>query len=334
MEYIHDVLDELYSIDDDNWYKNVSNIYCALNFPVRFICTCSWRELIFEKTDKQNRYRIDDAKIFDKCKSIAYFCSKVGFKSISFFSISVDSSSSNRNDDVSQLIKLYQRYFGPYIVILFRNYDEIAFSGVRLHKNRQEAIISEWFGLKRPDSVNEKLGEIYPPYFTYSRSHEFYSEYLWAISRQYLRMNESRMYLVYGCGSVVEKEDYHYTLEDELVASTRVNVEETYRMNAAYYPNLYGDDYFKDEDDSTISLRELSSNGKKKKDTILYDDIYDEEMSDYDWTMLEMELEKEMTNMVNEKDNKTSFVIEHEENSEINGMTPEEVLKYIRGDSL
>lgn len=317
MVSVVDVLDELYSTDADCWSETANNIYSILEFPVKQKLVCDWEKFIYEVTDTYKYLHGSDREVMKLCKGIALYTNEPKYTRLSVFSIYIDSCSSSRNDDVNSITKLFRRLFGPLIILMFINYKEVAFSGIATYQDRKrETIISEWFGLDKPDSVNEKLLEINPTYYSYSNISGFYDSYLWAIARYYARYRESKTFLLYGCGTFIEEDSMAYDEEnDSLISSTKIDVEATYRANASYYPNMYGDDYFLDD----VHSEETD-----------IDDVSVSEADDLEWTMLELALEEEAA-IINEQllpnsdeNSKTSS------DSRLSGLTPEQMLQFIR----
>ena len=317
MVSVVDVLDELYSTDASSWSKTAKNIYSILEFPVKQKLVCDWEKFIYEVTDTYKYLHGNDREVIKLCKGIAIYRNEPQYTKLSVFSIYIDSSSSYRNDDVNSITKLFRRLFGPFIILMFINNKNVAFSGIATYQDRKrETIISEWFGFDKPDSVNEKLLEINPTYYSYNNINGFYDSYLWAIARHYARYRESKTFLLYGCGTFIEEDSLAYNEEnDSLVSSTKIDVEATYRANASYYPNMYGDDYFLDDVHSEESD---------------IDDVSDSETDDLEWTMLELALEEEaaITNEQllrnSDENSKTSS------DSRLSGLTPEQMLQFIR----
>lgn len=303
-----DVLNELYSTDADNWAQTASNIFSILEFPVRIKSVCDWERLIYEETNTYKFLHNNDRSILKMCDGIALFCCEAAYSKLSVFSIYINSVPDSRNDDVNSITKLFRRLFGPFVILMFINNKEVAFSGIVSYADKKrETIISEWFGLAKADTINEKIIEINPAYYSYKNTKEFYYSYLWSIARCYMRLRESRMYLLYGCGTFIEDNSVSYNeANDSLIISTKIDADATFRANASYYPNMYGDDYFLDDVQADES-----------------------EDDDLEWTLLELALEEEAS-IIESTRQTTETSSKEGRNSALSGLTPEQMLKYIR----
>ncbi len=127
------------------------------------------------------------------------------------------------------------------------------------------------------------------------------------------------MFLIFGCDNLITHEELVPNQDgDDMILATKVDREETLRVNANYYPDIYGDDYF--IDDSDIEIETL-------------DAFEDEDDIEFEWTMLEMELAAEAEDEEDEfEDEGEDEFYDDEYDEELNGMNPEEMLKYIRGE--
>ena len=134
---------------------------------------------------------------------------------------------------------------------------------------RSEVIISDWYGEGTDREIMNRILEIDFSLFSHENLGKFYGDYLWAIARPYVKYRESKMYLIFGCGYIETYESFASDPDGEgFMPVTKVDREETLRVNSAYYPDLYGDDYFLDEsaieDDTLIFLMKMmqSLNGQ------------------------------------------------------------------------
>jgi len=321
MVVVDDIKNELYTINNDCWYDNVSAILELLDFPAIFDYACLWEEFLYVRSEKMRAVNAKERKILSECMTIVHFKMERKYKGINVFAIRIASSNNSRNDLVYDLTNLFRRLYGRFTILVFVNGDELAFSGISVNQNKKtEVIISEWFGFDCERDKIEKILEIDFSSFTGKSLNQIYNNYLWAISRVYVRYRESKMFLIYGCDNAVTYEAFVPGQDGEgTILTTKIDREETLKINEAYYPDLYGQDFF--VDDSGIEIESSD----------FYEDADDIE---FEWTMLEMELAEEA-----EEDDFENFFDEEEDDSELyefdeelKGMNPEEMLKYIRGE--
>ena len=165
----------------------------------------------------------------------------------------------------------------------------------------------------------ERILDIDFTLFSYDNPRKLYSDYLWSISRPYIKYLESTMYLIFECGSIETYESFASDSDgNEVVPVTKIDRDETLKSNMAYYYEMYGNDYFFDESEI--------------EDDII--DVFDEDEAEFEWTMLEMNLAKENIEddeYYDDFDESGEHNIDmDDEFVEISGMNPEEMLKYIR----
>ena len=135
--------------------------------------------------------------------------------------------------------------------------------------------------------------------------------------REYIKYPESKMYLIYGCDNPVTYEFYAETeRSNEEVRITAIDREETLKINSRYFPSVYDWDYFVDDRNIEIEVDDF---------------VIDEEDSEFEWTMLEMELAEEEAD---EEDEEKDYYFNNEEDEDYDedliGLNPEEMLNYIR----
>ncbi len=319
MVVIDDILNELYTIDNDYWHNNVLEILKILDFPVSFDYECLWEEFLYVRSEKVRSINGKDRKILSQCKMIAHYQIERKYRRMQVFSIRIADDENSRNGTVYDITRLFRKLYGPFTVLVFVNGSDIVFSGTSINQNNKyEVIISEWFGFERDRELNEKMLEIDFIYFTGRTINQLYSNYLWAISRIYVRYRESKMFLIYGCDNPVTYEEFVTGQDsDESILITKIDREETLRINSAYYPELYGKDYFVDDADIEIESAEFFEDA---------DDI------EFEWTMLEMELAEEEAYDDFFEDDDDIYDDADEYDEDLIGLNPEEMLKYIRGE--
>lgn len=316
--------DELYSIDDSHWTESISNILYLLDFPVVMKYACGWEEFIYVRSEKNRYLPKEDKKLLSQCKQIALYEFNGKFRRFNLIAVRITGNRRLRNENANDIYRLFRKIYGRYCFFVVCFDEDIAFLGTGYGQNRGgEVIISDWFDGNSAPEILERLEEIDFALFSEETTSKLYSDYLWAIARPYVKYRESKMFLIFGCENVVTHEELVPNQKDDGFILTNVlDREETLRINSEYYPSIYGDDYFVDdievEDDSL--------------------DIIDEDDAEFEWTMLEMELEKEALDIEEEIDEDEEYVEdeyydEHDEDEEdISGMNPEEMLKHIRGE--
>lgn len=320
MAVIEDILDEFYTLDNSRWYDNVSRILTLLSYPVRMEYNCQWEEFLYVRSEKLRAISPADRKILSECKAIASFSMERRLKRIKLFAIEIiDKTQSARNNTVYEITKLFRKLYGRFVILVFVNGDELAFSGTAINKNKKtEIIISEWFGYNRDCEINDKILEVDLSSFSGGSLKDIYNDYLWAIARPYIKYHESKMFLLFGCDNPVTYEEFIPNQDgDGMIPTTKIDRDETLRVNSNYYPDIYGDDYFIDDSDVEIEMLDV---------------LEDENDIEFEWTMLEMELAAEAKDEYDEIEDGEEDEFYDDYNEELNGMNPEEMLKYIRGE--
>lgn len=320
---VDDFIDEMYAFDINNWAESIETILQMLNYPVQLEYKCEWREYLYERSDRLRYFGTDDRKLLSECQEIAMFRMTGPFRKLKMISVMLTGNPRLRNEKVYDIYKLFRKIYGRYVLFVSCFDRDIAFVRTAVDKwKKSEVIISDWFGENTDREIMSRILEADFTLFSYDNLGKLYGDYLWAISRPYIKYRESKMYLIFECGYVETYESFAPDPEGNgFIPVTKVDREETLRINSAYYPEIYGDDYFIDE--SAI-----------EEDTL---DIIDEDDAEFEWTMLEMELAKEEIeeedDYVDEFDEEEDeYNPEDEDYDEISGMNPEEMLKYIRGE--
>ena len=319
---VDDFIDEFYAFDINSWAESLEKVLYMLNFPIRLDCVCEWREFLYEKSDRLRYFDSDDRRLLAECREIAMFSMNGRFRKLKLISVMLSGNKRLRNEKAYDVYKLFRKVYGKHIFFVACFDRDIAFIGTSVDKwKRSEVIISDWFGEETGREVMNRILDIDFSLFSYENFGKLYGDYLWAIARPYIKYRESKMYLIFGCGYIETYESFAVDSDGEgIMPVTKVDREETLRVNSAFYPELYGDDYF--IDDSGI-----------EDDTL---DILDEDDAEFEWTMLEMELAKEDIEEDDEYeddlgDEDDEYDPEEEEyDDEITGMNPEEMLLYIQ----
>ena len=319
---VEDILDELYTLDNSQWCDNVEKILTLLSYPVHLEYSCQWEEFLYVRSEKLRAVNPADRKILSQCKTIASYVMERRLRKIKIFAIEiVNGTKSSRNDTAYEITKLFRKLYGRFVILVFVNGDEIAFTGTSIDRyKRTEVIISEWFGYNNDYEINNKILEIDFSLFVGTSLNTINNEYLWSIARPYVKYRESKMFLIFGCDNPVTYETLVPNQDgDGVVLATMVDREETLKINSTYYPDIYGDDYF--VDDSNLEVDSSS------------DMIDDADDIEFEWTMLEMELAAEADDEGDDFDEYDDEEVEAEDyDEELKGMNPEEMLKYIRGE--
>ena len=320
---VDDFIDELYAFDINNWADSLENVLHMLNFPVKAEYTCGWKEFLYERSERLRYFGADDRRLLAECQGITMFSMSGRFRKLKMISVSITSNLRFRNEKVYDIYKLFRKVYGRHVLFVACYDRNIAFVGTAVDKwKRSEVIISDWFGENSNRDTMSRIMEIDFALFSHDSLEKLYGDYLWAIARPYVKYRESKMYLIYGCGYIETYETFVADPDGESVISvTKVDREETLRINSAYYPELYGDDYFVDE--SAIEDDSM--------------DILDVDDAEFEWTMLEMELADKVVEEYEEYDDDfdddDEYDLEEEDDyDDISGMNPEEMLKYIRGE--
>ncbi len=315
---VDDFIDEFYAFDVNNWADSIENLLQMLNYPVQLEYTCEWREFLYERSERLRYYEACDRKILSECQEIAVFRMEGRFHKLKMISVMLTGNSRLRNEKVYEIYKLFRKIYGRYVLFVACFDRDIAFVGATVDKwKRSEVIISDWFGENVDRDIMSRILEADFALFSTENIAKLYGDYLWTISRPYIKYRESKMYLIYESGHVETYETFTSDPDsNEIIPVTKVDREATLRLRASYYPDLYGDDYFIDEsevEDNTL-------------------DILDEDEAEFEWTMLEMELAKEVDEEDDYDDDEGSILVSDTEDgmNEIKGMNPEEMLYFIQ----
>ena len=315
---VDDFIGEFHILDINNWANSLENVLHMLNFPVQVEYVCEWKSFLYEKSDCSRYFSTADRKILAECQEIAMFSMNGHFRKLKMISVLLTGNPYLRNEKAYDIYKLFRRVYGRHILFVVCFNQDIAFVGTVVNEwKKWEVIISDWFGERTDREILSRILEIDFSLFSSDSFGKLYEDYLWAIARPYVRYRESKIYLIYGCEDVEAYESLVVDWDGTMVPITKIDREETHRVNSAYYLDLYGDDYFLDE---------LST-----EDEIL--DILDEDDAEFEWTILEMELAKE--DVMDEDDFEDEDEYDQGEEAEredISRMNPEEMLKFIRGE--
>ena len=317
MAVIEDIKNELYNLDSSQWSVDLANFLELLSFPVHLEYTCNRDEFLYEYSGKLSAISEKDKNVLSDCNEIAEYRMERKFKKIHMFGVSLSGNSKLRNEKIYDVYKVLVKLYGRFTMLAVVFNGEMSFVGLNVNqKKHAEVIISEWFGFYDDDEKLEKLLEIDFSLFNSRYLERLYNKYIWAISREYIRHSESRMYLIYGLENPITYEVYVETPNsDEPVFTTRVDREETLAMNSRYLQDLYEWDYF--IDDRNIEIEEEIT--------------IDEDDAEFEWTMLEMELAAEVDD--EEEDDEENYFetdeYDDDYDEELIGLNPEEMLDYI-----
>lgn len=318
MAVIEDLINELYTLDNSLWSVNLGNILELLSFPVRLGYTCDRDEFLYEYSGKLSAMNTRDRKILSNCDEIAEYKMERRFKRIRMFGIILSGNAKVRNEKIYDIYKVFVKLYGRFTMLAAVSNGELSFVGLSVDRKKYaEVVISEWFGYRDDCEKLNKLVEIDFSLFNSRYLDRLYNEYVWAISREYIRHPESRMYLIYGCEYPITYEIYVETPNsDEPVLTTRVDREATLEINSQYYRELYRWDYF--ADDRNIEIEE--------------DFMLDEDDTEFEWTMLEMELAAEAAEEEPDEYFSNSEEDDEDYDEDLIGLNPEEMLDYIRNN--
>lgn len=321
MAVVEELKNELYTLDSSLWSINMANILELLSFPVRLNYTCDRQEFLYEYSGKLSLINAKDKIILSDCDEIAEFKMSGKYKRIRMFGVNISNNPKLRNEKAYDIFNVFEKLYGRFIMLVVIADGKLSFVGLsRNNKRHAEVIISEWFGYNDEEEKLEKLLEIDFSLFDNRNLGLLYNEYLWSIARGYVRHPESRMYLIYGCDNSITYEIYVATPNsDEPVLTTRVDREETLKVNSAYYRELYEWDYY--IDDRKLEYEE--------------DDVLDEEDAEFEWTMLEMKLDAEAAEEEMDTEEDEDYYSNSEDEDEdydedLIGLNPEEMLDFIR----
>lgn len=256
---------------------NLCDIFLKLELQVEIDYLCNIKEFLYLREGKNKCVTRNDRELLEKCDRLVVFKLEKPMNAIKCFGIIMNSDIRNRNEDVIEISKCLRHMFGYKIIICFVVDESLAFTGNSVSPDGKiETVLSEWFSYKMKKEKSNKILEIVFSDFPIESPTQFYNDYVYSIARKYTKYKENKMYLTYGCDVIMHNVEINGQNNRKQNILSRIDCDETYAMNLAYYRNLYGDDYFIDEDS-------------------LLNDNYNEDDSDEDlkWTLLEMELERE-----------------------------------------
>ena len=314
---VDDILDESSGIGDDCWADSIEIILKILDFPIYLNYSCGWEKFIYEKFGKLQYMNNGDKIIISQCCEIALynFTDKWYKRKLIAVNFKGSKRKKTRNEIACKIYKFFRKLYGPHLFFVICYNNEISFLGTVIHSSkRSEIIISDWFGKYTDFNTLERIEEIDFVYFSDYSVEKLYNDYLWAIARPYIRYSECKMFLTFGCGYI---ENFERWVSDLPIADQ----EEIFYANSSYYKNIYGEDYFEDN----VSTDEEDF------------DYVEDNISDLEWTMLEMDLKAEIASdkseddivSFGEPDNTAKNIPE-----EISNMNPAEMLQYIRNKSV
>lgn len=316
---VDDFIDAFYAFDINSWANSLDSILHLLNYPVHLEYTCDWEEFLYERTEKVLYLGKADRRALSECQEIAVFNTDDLFRKLKIISVKLSGNPRLRNEKTYEIYKSFRKVFGRRFLFVVCFDREIAFVGTAVDQSKKsEVVISDWFGENTNPEIMSRILEIDCGLFSYDNFGRFYGDYLWAIARPYVKYRESKMFLLYECGFLATYESFAKDPEgDEIIPVTKVDQEETLRINSSYYPDLYGDDFFTDESETEeYSFEE-----------------FDEIDSEFEWTMLEMDLANE--DGLDETDDVEEYDYENaDEYDDLSGMNPEEMLDYIRAEDM
>ncbi len=310
MTVIEDLKNELYALDNSRWYDNLAAILEILHFPHQINYVCEIDEFLYDRSGKLKRIGYNDRQNLNDCLFVAEYGKHRSSRGARLFGIKISGNRKLRNEKVYHIYRLFVKMYGSATIVVFVDSEEIAFAGMGFNmQNHAEMILSEWFSYADDYEKLNKLAEI-----DFSMS---MGEYIWSISREYVRYRESKMYLLFGCENPITYDalvDVPGSVEPVWI--TKVDREETIQVNSEHYPRKYEWDYFVDDRDVEIETEDFMA---------------DEDEVDFEWTMLEMELASEVEAEDTYYGEDEEEFIAEEYDEELSGLNPEEMLKYIRG---
>lgn len=313
---VDDILDELSGIGDNCWADSIETILKILEFPIRLNYSCGWKEYIYIRSGKLRYMSNEDKKIISQCREVALYSFTGKWYKRKLIAVNLKGCKRVRNEMACDIYKHFRILYGHPLFFIACFDNEISFLGTDVNKSKiNKVIISDWFGEYTDRDILDRIEEIDFVCFSDRDIETLYNDYLWAISRSYMKCYESKMFLIFGCDYI---ETYELIVPNPegkgYILVTKIDREETLRINSSYYKDIYEDDYF--EDDTSIDNKEQ--------------DYFEEDISDIEWTMLEMDLTTEAANDQIEDD--SDNFEEEDFPEEISNMNPEEMLRHIRNE--
>lgn len=321
MDIVEDLKNELYTLSDGLWSANLTSLLKLLSFPAELKYTCNREQFLFEYSGKTSVLSLEDRDTLKDCIEIAEYKMSHGLEKIRLFGVQISGNQRMHNEKAFYIYRLFARLYGRYTMIAFVDDDKLAFAGMSIDNRKHiEAVISEWFSYCDGYEKLNRLSEVDFSLLAGKNYREIYNEYVWAIAREYVRKPESRLFLIYNCDKVVT---YDKTVKipgtKKWETIIKIDKGETLEVNSAYYPELFGWDYFVDDREA------------KYDDSFLIGSEYEND-SEVEWALLEMELAAEEMEKEKEKNTEEENDLEQNENEnpDADNMNPEEMLDYIR----
>lgn len=305
MTHSCDLKDVLYSIDSTIWYKSAIKLLRLLNCAVDI----SKKVEIWSITDflYHDIYIINNLSYKEKFElnniitiSKLYL---IDSNKIDCFAIEINTNYKNRTELVAEITRIISKVLFKPSVLIFKNYSSIAFAGSNFSNENSslEIFISEWFEHNMPVIKYYQLQEV-----------DFYGEYLdylYSIARPYQKYRESKTYLNYDCGFIIDEYGY-------------VDKQTRFELIRKQYREVYGYDYFEE---------------------FVTNDYEEQEDEDIEWTLLELELyslnldtEEDDENNIEDDDAFDDYDEEYESDifgddvDKLDINNPENMLKFIR----
>ncbi|MGO4997872.1 hypothetical protein [Oribacterium sp. Sow4_G1_1] len=324
---------ELYNIDGSHWGHRIKTLLKTMGLYSRLNYECEAKEFLYVHTNYKYRLLDDyDKERILNLRKIASFDTDPCFKSLICFAISIDTEPLCRNEDAAYYTRLFNRIFDKQCILCIEDSESIAFTGLSKTLNYQhQVVISEWFSSEMNQRQYDAFCRLDFAEFDCKSTNAFYMDYIAALSRPYILYPESDEYLLYGMEDYGPYEEMCRS-KGIIARPKKSNRDLIIEMNSSYYKDIYGDDYFVDEEGGYRTTK----NRKREEDIEFNIDDDFEEDDDLDWTILEMELEEDMDEDSDEYLDDKKSITQEETSSvktdpyKISNFNPSEMLAYIQ----
>ena len=325
-----DLLDELYTLSSDCWLDGIEKILSLLKFSV------IWHEIYDDGLSaryQRDKVNIQQLRKLECCEDVIVGDLLIGNDEVKCVLLKLKDGSCCKTELASTVCKKITTLWGRYVVSIYYSNGSFAFGGVELITRRMmRTVISEWFAFAGGGEVSNRLAQVESSQFLCSSSHEWYSDYLYAIMRSYVKREESESHLKcfgsFAFNNICEKNSRNYYLY------TTMDWNKIIHRRKTFYRDLCGNEYFDTWDIFIVKLKKSNKKFDNKQD--------DEELDDLAWFRLEQELEQDPVD--DEEDNHElsfDFVWDDEneedndsyikdENEGLADMNPEEMLEFLK----
>ncbi|MHB8170947.1 MAG: hypothetical protein ACYDG6_05335 [Thermincolia bacterium] len=292
---INDVEFALSKIKYSYLYDGGLALFQALNFPVtpsEIAVNSDINQFIYFKLVNRVQFSVDELNYLKKISSISVLFivdaesveerkfrkANSYFEKILFLAINLNSSKSDRSQDVYSITKILNKAYSHPVFMLFYHEGLILFSAMVYetigHEQSGKVFLSDWYCCSETDyKVILKLSQLSFENHGMNSIEELFVDMIFSISREYYIYPKSYDYLTFGC---FERNENYSLLDDVLSVNS---IKELTKENHLYYSYLYGDDFVDEDETIEVLLPEDDEWLLEGLDGFIHDDAeFDDEI--------------------------------------------------------